>query len=109
LEVVAIVGDVLDLEDVELEAELLEVRARRALEVLRELQAVLVELFRRHRREHAAEVAFERLLRDARDLRAVLAEEALDRVADEPAVGRDLDVRDRVDVERDAALRVRAL
>ena len=49
----------------------------------RELQPILVELLGRHRREHAAQVTLERLLGDARDLAAVLAEEALDRVADE--------------------------
>ena len=109
LEVVAVVGDVLDLEHVELEPELLEIRPRRLLEVTRELQPILVELLGRHRREHTAEVTLERLLGDARDLVLILAEEALDRVTDEPSIRRHLDVRDRVHVERNAALGVRAL
>jgi hypothetical protein len=108
LQVLTVVGDVLDLERVEAQPELLEVGVRRLLELLGELEAILVDLLRRHRREHAADVALERLLGDARDLLAGHAEEALDRVRDEPAVGRDLDVRDRGHRQRDAALGVRA-
>ena len=63
LEVVRVVGDVLDLEHVELQAELLEVRLDLRRERVGELQAILVDLLGRHRREHAAEVTLERLLR----------------------------------------------
>ena len=48
----------------------------------------------------------EALLGDAGDLGRVAPEEALDGVADDLRVRRDLHVRDRVDLQRDAALRV---
>ena len=69
----------------------------------------MVHLFRRQLRQHFAQHAFERLLCDERDLVHRRAEKALHRVAHVRGVARDLHVGDGVHVERDAALRVRAL
>src|SRR5690606_25702351 len=109
VEVALVVRDVLDLQRVELEPEPPEIDVGFVQELARELLAILVDLFRRERGQHAAQVALEGLARDRHDLLARVAEEALDRVAELPALARDLHVRDALHVERDAALRVRAL
>ena len=67
-EVLLVVGDVLHLEHVELEAELVEVVARVLDELLGELEPVLVHLLGRELADDLAQHALERLLRDERDL-----------------------------------------
>ena len=109
VEVPLVVGDVLDLEVVELEAEPREVVIRLVQERTGELLAVLIDLLGRQRREHATQVAFKRLARDLHDLLARHRQEALDRVRELHGLARDLDVRDTLNVERDATARVRAL
>jgi hypothetical protein len=109
VEIAPVIGDVLDLQRVELEAELREVRSSLVAQAVRELEAVLVHFFGGHRREHAPQMALERLLADASDLVDALAEEPLDRIADEGRIARHLDVGDRAEGERDSALRVRSI
>lgn len=109
VEVAGRVGDVLDLQRVELEAELREVVVGRLDQLLGEEEAILVHLLGRQGRDDLADGALEGLLGDRLDLADVAAEEALDRVADHDGIRVDLHVRDRVDVQRDVAVRVRVL
>jgi hypothetical protein len=106
VEVADVVGDVLDLECVEGQTEVRQIVLGLLGEACRERLLVLVHLLGRQAREHAAEVALERLAGDVHDLRARLAEEALDRVVDERLLAGHLDVRDALHGEGDAALGV---
>src|SRR5690606_1041522 len=108
LEVADLVADVLDLQHIELEAELLEVVIRLFREVAREAEPVLVDLLGRELGQHAAQVTGERLLGERLDLGDGLAQQPFDRVV-EHGLGRrsDLDVRDRLHGQRDVALGVR--
>ena len=67
VEVVHVVGDVLDLQRVELEPEAPQIVLGLDEQRLRELDLVLVELLGRERREHAAQVALEHVLRHRHD------------------------------------------
>ena len=72
LQVLLLVGHVLDLEHVELEAQLVEVVLGVGVQGLRELQAVLVDLLRRELGQHLAQHAFQGLPRHVRDLLGVM-------------------------------------
>jgi hypothetical protein len=109
VQVVLVVGDVLDLERVEHQAHAQHVVLALVEELVRERRLVLVHLLRRELREDAADVALERLARDRGDLLARPAEEALDGVGQARLLARELDLRDALHVERDAALGVGAL
>ena len=90
-EVVRVVGDVLDLEDVEVQPKLQEVLLDLGRERVGELEAVLVDLLGRERREHAPQVALERLLRHLLHVAEPASQEALDGVHDDVRIRRQLD------------------
>ncbi len=104
-EVLRLVLDALDLQRVEVQAQLVEDVARRLEELVGELDAVLVHLLGRELGDDVPQGAFERLLGGHVDGGPRERQEALDRVVGVLRVARDLDVRDRVHVEGDAAVR----
>ena len=94
-QVVRVVGDVLDLQHVQVQAQLGQILLDLRRQRVGELQAVLVHLLGRQRREHAAQVALQRLLRHLLDVAHAAPEEALDRVHHHRRIRRQLDDRDR--------------
>ena len=106
VEVLVVVGDVLDLHHVKLETQRLDVVVGFVDQLMRELQPVLVDLFRRQRGEYTAQVGFERLLGDLADLLGGTVEEAFGGVLEQTLGARHLDVGDALHIERDRALRV---
>ena len=109
VEVALLVADLLDGQDVDVDAHLLQIDGGFVGHLLREGLAVGVDLFDRERAEDRAQVAFERLEDDALDLLGGHAEEPLRRAAQRHVVAGDLDVGDRLDRDRHAFLRVGAL
>ena len=82
-QVVGVIGDVLDLEHVEVQAQLGEILLDLRRQRVGELQPILVDLLGRQRGQHAAQVPLQRLLGDLLDVAQATSEESLDRVHDD--------------------------
>jgi hypothetical protein len=109
VEVAFLVADLLDRQDVDVDAHLLEIDGGFVRHLLSEGLAVGVDLFDGQRSEDRSEVAFERLEDHALDLLDGHAEESLGGGAQRHVVAGDLDVGDGIDRDRHAFLGVRTL
>ena len=88
-----------------MEAQRGKILARVLRQSLGEAQPVLVDGFGGQGRQHSAQVAGQRVLRQRLDLGFGLPEEPLDRVVEDPlGLGGNLHVGDRLDVEGDVPL-----
>ena len=106
-EVADVVADVLDLQVVEHQTESLQIAVGLFDELLLEDDLLLVDLFRGHLGDDAAQVTLERVLRDVHDLLLRAAEEALEGVVQQRLFAGNLDVGNGLHVERYAAARER--
>src|SRR5690554_5057309 len=107
VEVALIIANMLNIKRIQLQPEARQVVLRFLGERLRKLDAVVVDLFRRQRRKHAAKIALERLLGDLNDLLAGHPQKTLNGVVDKRRTAADLDVGNPFHAERDTALGVR--
>jgi hypothetical protein len=104
-QVLLLIGDVLHLEDVELQPQLVEVVLCVVDECFGELEAVLVHLLGRELTQDLPQDPFERLARHHHDGLRLHPQKALDRLMIVARVGRDLHVRDCMDREWNSPLR----
>ena len=100
VEVALLVADLLDRQDVDVDAHLLQVERGLVGHLLRERLTVRIDLFDGQRPENRAQVTLERLEDHALDLLGRHAEEALGRAAQRHVVAGDLHVGDGLDRDR---------
>ena len=106
VEVALLVADLLDRQDVNADAHLLEVQRRLRRQFLREALAIAVDLFDRQGTENRSQVAFERLEDDLLHDFVRHPEEALRSGLQRAVVAANLDVGDGLDRDRYAFQRV---
>ena len=103
IEVIDRVAQPLDLEGVHLQAELGHVQPGHLQDAVGEAEPVLVHLLRRQTRHHHPQMAFEAAGCHLLHRGGLMAEEALDRIADAGRIGTDLHRGDRLHIDRRTA------
>ncbi len=106
VKIARIVGDILDLQRIELETERLEVVIRFFDQTSGELQAIVIDFFRCERGQHAAKVSFQRVFSDFVNFPHGLSEKALDGVAKGRFTAVYLDVCDSLHFEGNTSQRI---
>src|SRR5690606_35950807 len=99
VEIVAIIAHVLNLQRVEVKTKLQKVWLHVLKQLVRKLEAVLIDLLGSQCGEIAAQISFQGFLSYTHDLFAITSQESLDCGVNHFLITRDLDVRDRVHVE----------
>src|SRR5688572_13743510 len=90
-----------------MDTQLIKVVCRLLTQLAGELETVFVHLFRSQLRENPSKVPLERLFGNTPNLFGVAAQEALDRVAYERRVAGNLNVCNRIHIQRNPASRIR--